>query len=467
MNESSRHVFLLAFLSIGLLVLLSLVPWSSLTGNVMKDFDLFGDLRPAPLEQVKAPADPAEPAARDAADGAGNDPAPAPAAADSTAADSIVQVRVVPDEPPMRDGLVLLENYTGNPVALERFRTALAGAAGRTVRVAVLGDSYIEGDIFCQNLRDMLQQRYGGAGVGFMAMHSDFPGFRKTVRQSDRGWTMHDIRNFGNREKIRTISSDYARSGGNATTTFKGSGAFAGNSRWANTRFLFIAPDSGTVSITLSDGGGARTFAVQPSEDVQMLEVAADTDMAEISTDIPGLVALGTYLDGAAGVAVDCMSVRGNSGMGLRSLNTGLCAGMARYVDYDLIILEFGMNAISPEQTEYNAYARQMRRSIDRIRESYPRADILVMGVGDRGAKKGGAVESLAAAAAMLQAQRRLAADAGTLFWDTRAAMGGDGAIADWRKRKLVNADYIHLNHAGGAELAALLDKALQIAINE
>ncbi len=458
MNDSSRHVFLLAFISIGLLVLLSLVPWSGLTGNLLKDFDLFGDLRPEPIASVDAPEIPVLPE-----ETGGGDNTIVPVAADSLAADSVVQVHVVPDAPPMRDGVVLIENYTGSSVALERFRAALAGGKAR---VAVLGDSYIEGDIFCQNLRDRLQQRYGGSGVGFMAMHSDFPGFRHTVRQSDKGWTMRDVRTFGKDDKMRTLSSDYARSVGGASTTFKGCGAFPDTHKWDNTRFLFIAPDSGTVSITLSDGT-PRSFDVQPSEDVQMLEVAAETDKAEVATDIPGLVALGTYLDGASGVALDCMSVRGNSGMGLRFLNNGLCGQMARFVDYDLIILEFGMNAISPDQTNYSAYAMQMKKSIDRIRQSYRNADILVMGVGDRGAKKGAAVESLEAAAAMLQAQRRLAVNAGTLFWDTRAAMGGDGAIADWRKRKLVNADYIHLNHAGGAELAALLDKALQIAINE
>ena len=61
----------------------------------------------------------------------------------------------------------------------------------------------------------------------------------------------------------------------------------------------------------------------------------------------------------------------------------------------------------------------------------------------------------------MVNAQRKAAADAGVHFWDTRAAMGGENAIAEWRKRRLVNADYIHLNHDGGRELADRLFKAI------
>lgn len=67
----------------------------------------------------------------------------------------------------------------------------------------------------------------------------------------------------------------------------------------------------------------------------------------------------------------------------------------------------------------------------------------------------------------MIQTQRETAHKCRIHFWDTRAAMGGEDAVVDWRSRKLLNADYIHLNHAGGAELAKLFDSALQKAVNE
>ena len=49
----------------------------------------------------------------------------------------------------------------------------------------------------------------------------------------------------------------------------------------------------------------------------------------------------------------------------------------------------------------------------------------------------------------------------GVLFWDTRMAMGGADAVVDWRKRGLVNADYIHLNHKGGEVLGKKLADAI------
>ena len=43
--------------------------------------------------------------------------------------------------------------------------------------------------------------------------------------------------------------------------------------------------------------------------------------------------------------------------------------------------------------------------------------------------------------------------------------MGGAGAAIDWHKRKLVNADYIHLNHRGGRELGEIILKSLQTSL--
>ena len=89
------------------------------------------------------------------------------------------------------------------------------------------------------------------------------------------------------------------------------------------------------------------------------------------------------------------------------------------------------------------------------------------MGIADRGEKVGTEVSSMAACAAMVNSQRELARKTGTAFWDTRAAMGGENSVVEWRNRKLVNADYTHLNKDGGRELARLLFNALNLAVNE
>lgn len=466
MNGSPRHIIIVVLLSFGMLLLLSAVPWSRLTNNTLKDFNLFEDLFPSDDEGASVSADiPVDPALLALAE------APEEVSADSIAADTAatdsVPAPVIKITPaPTRDGVVLIENYTGSDLALPKFRLALTETGSRLVRVAVLGDSYIEGDIFCQNLRDLLQQRFGGKGVGYMAMHTEFPGFRRSVRQSGSGWEMHDIRNLGRRDTIRTLSGCYAKSTGSSKAKFVGTSAFPGTGNWTKSTFVFLAPTSGTITLTASDGV-PYTFNVEASKQPQQLNLPALTTSFTIESNIPGLVGLGAYLDDTRGIQLDCMSVRGNSGMGLSSLRENFCTGIDELRNYDLIILEFGMNAISVGQTDYTNYGHAMEKAVERVRQCYPRADIIMLGVGDRGAKKGTEVKSLDAVAGMIDAQRATAHKCRVHFWDTRAAMGGENAVVDWRKRKLLNADYIHLNHAGGAELAKLFDAALQMTINE
>ena len=87
---------------------------------------------------------------------------------------------------PRRDGdVVLFEDFSPGKNGLSHLLSSLKERAslGRPVRLAFLGDSFIEADIFTQDVRSLLQSRYGGSGVGYVSMHSDFPGFRRSVIQ--------------------------------------------------------------------------------------------------------------------------------------------------------------------------------------------------------------------------------------------------------------------------------------------
>ena len=123
---------------------------------------------------------------------------------------------------------------------------------------------------------------------------------------------------------------------------------------------------------------------------------------------------------------------------------------------------EFGINAMSAQQKNYSVYRSRMVDVINHVRQCYPNADILLMGVGDRGEKRGSQVRSMATAEAMVSAQRDAARRAHCLFWDTREAMGGEDAVVEWSSAGLINKDYIHLTHKGGARLARELFNAIQ-----
>lgn len=478
-KHTTAKVALIVLIAIFIVAGVSCLPLRKWSGGRIKDFNLLSDILPLSEDStyVKDGAEIVDPellrlqqqgeqaaaiAQHDELFGAGQEPAggwtPADTVRPYVDPDTIVQ----PVKHNRVGNLVAIEDYTTGNRGLRALKTAIADKS-KVARIAVVGDSYIEGDIFTQDLRDKLQDTYGGEGVGYMSMHSDFPGFRRSVKQGGTGWNTFDP-NKKAKNIFLGLSEHYSTPTGPANATYQGTSALNHTGNWSSSQFIFIAPDNTTVS-TSTDGTTWTDHTIAGSERVQCLSIEAQTSDFQLKTSDKSLIALGVWLDGANGIAVDCMSSRGFSGVTLLRVNPALCRAMSKVIDYDLIILEFGINAMTSSQTDYSLYSRKMVEVINHVRTCYPRADILLMGIGDRGEKHGSEVHSMRSAPFMVEAQREAARKAHCLFWDTREAMGGQDAIVAWSKAGKANKDYIHMTHKGGEELATLLFNALQLAL--
>lgn len=455
MNKGKGNPFLIVSAAVATVAALSFVPWSNLTNGYIKDFNLLADLMPSATVSATA-SETLDPALIEAIK-ADKSTKKRPKAQKKTTAQKRTKVTNKTPQTvknkinPRVNGQVIIEDYSTSGSGLSHFKKALAHSSERAVRIAVIGDSYIEGDIFTMDVRQELQSLYGGSGVGYVPMASQVSGFRTSVRETSKGWTIHDMRKKDSK-KYKTLSGEYFTTSGSASSKLNGTTKLKHADSWNTVKFLFITPTDGNVTITTDSG--EQTFAVSASPDVQCLEVTGPTKTTTVSTNIYGLTSLGVYVNNSTGLALDNMSLRGNSGITHRNIDEQLAAQMRKFVDYDLIILEYGINALSSQQSDYTAYGKIMQQVIAQVRKCYPNADILLMGIGDRGQKLGGVVKSLPTSQAMVDAQRNAAQTMGCLFWDTREAMGGANAAIAWRERGLINADYIHLNAKGGATLA-------------
>lgn len=465
-EDNNQHNPYRAFIIIAVAALLlfglSFLPLGKLSGGFIKDFDLLSDLTKSDTTKIDTSEISTE----------GLDPELVKAMESGESTDGVVLVDstgkrivapadsiLIPIKPARVGEMVQIEDYTLKQGGMEKLRKALA--SGRLARVAVVGDSYIEGDIMTQDLRDELQTTYGGSGVGYVNMHSEFPGFRRSVKQGGSGWTEFTATKKGTKEYFG-LSQHYFTPQGVGKSTYAGTSALTNTASWDNSQFLFIAPKGGTVKLKNDATESWTIHTINPSNEVQQLSLPGNTTEFAVETSSPSIVGLGVWLDGANGISVDCMSSRGFSGISLASVTPELCRSMSKFVNYDLIILEFGINAMTANQTNYSVYAKRMKDVVDHVRECYPNADILLMGVGDRGVKKGGAVQSMASAKYMIDAQRDIARKTHAFFWDTREAMGGEGAIVAWAGDGMANKDYIHLTHKGGKKLASLLANAIR-----
>lgn len=460
MQNKSRNVLQIILTALVALIILSICPWSEWTGGRLKDFNLLGDIT------VEAPA-----AAASAA--CNIDPELAQLTTEQlqdTVAqpEEVVEAEIlapIPNdfEAPQKDGVILFEDYSTDNSGLASLKSKLAEADRRKVRIAMVGDSYIEGDILAQDLRSGLQDIYGGVGVGYVGAFSQFPGFRQSVRQTSNGWDEYEIRKM-KRDSLRTILGHYHVATELPNIRFRGSSKPANADAWENTSIIFLAPSDGEIKIS-NGNGDEQTFQVQSSSELQQVSLNAYSADVKITSSIVGLKVLGIWLEGDQGIVLDDISLRGNSGVSHRYLNHSTTHALRQWIDYDIIILEFGMNALSEGQTDYSAYGKGMVEVINNLKSLYPNADIIMMGVGDRAVKRGTDFITMPSLHAMIASQREAARTTESIFYDTQAAMGGDGAAVDWHKRRLLNSDYVHLNHKGGKALAEIIIESLSTSL--
>ncbi len=455
-KTSVWRIVLIIFLTLGLLIGMQYMPLSKWTNGKMSNINLFGDILNIGLpEETDISATPIDPML--------NEEIEIDNRAIDTTGVAAGEKPLIAIQPNKEGNQVIIEDYTESGHGLEKLRQAIKD--GRMGRIAVIGDSYIEGDIFTQDLRELMQSEHGGTGVGYVNMHSAFPGFRRSVAQSGgKGWK--EVAANGKFDgKYMSLTQHYYKLNSPTKSTYKGTDTYKGGDRWNKSQFLFFAPKGAEIEVTTSSG--AQTFRVEGSDSLQCITVNGSTDKFDVEVSNKSVIGLGVWLTDSAGVNVDCMSSRGFSGVTLGKINPEISSQMTKFVNYDLIILEFGINAMSAKQTNFDSYGKKMEAVIAHVRDCFPNADILLMGIGDRGSKRGTDVHSMTGAPYMISAQREAARRSRCLFWDTREAMGGEDAIVTWVRNGWANTDYVHLNHKGGRQLATPLFNAIQLNLNK
>lgn len=368
-----------------------------------------------------------------------------------------------------RTGLTCIEDYADDTRrGMQPYYQALDELArsSRPVRIAVFGDSFIEADIMTADLRELLQKRYGGCGVGFVPMTSATNYFRPTVRHSFGGWESHSVvdssRFDGNRQGV---SGHYFIPLKGAYAELRGQKKYATLLDTCKRASIFFH-NKGEVKLTARlNERETEHYDCEPNGHLQKIELKATIGSVRWMVErADSTVFYGMALDGNGGVSVDNFSLRGSSGLSLRTIPARMMNDFNRLRPYDLIVLQYGLNVATARGKNYDKYGKGMDEVLKYLKQSFPQAGILLVSVSDRGYKtEEGTVRTMPGVKNLLRYQQRLAADNAIAFWNLFEAMGGDGAM-----ERLVNAqppmanhDYTHINFRGGKHLAGLLYEAL------
>lgn len=384
------------------------------------------------------------------------------------AQDTARRERAVPDSARFVATLTPIEDFSDSG-RIRAFCDTLLNAP-RPVRIAFLGDSFVEGDILTADLREQLQLRYGGRGCGFAPMSSPLTGYRRTVGTRSAGWNSYNI--MQRRTTPEALRGDYSVSGwlcrpaDGATVRWTGSDFRRRLDRCGVARLLFISREPSRLELTLNDSLH-RTFDIPASEGLRQIVVRAP--VASLALRVvrggAGFTGYGVQFEDAAGVTVDNYSIRSNNGQALFGTNPSVNAQIDAFAEYDLVILQYGLNIMQEGVTNYSAYAARVEKMIAFVRSCFPEAAVLVLSTSDRSVKSDTGFAPMSSAPAMVDWQRRAARATGAAFWSVYDAMRAQGGMERFVANGWAGKDYTHINYAGGRQVAYALVDALDARV--
>lgn len=366
--------------------------------------------------------------------------------------DSLYQILLAEAQP--TDSLskqrVLFEDFSPQHNGLQRLYSALSRK--EAVRIAFLGDSFIEGDIFTLDVRNGLQRLFGGTGVGWMPLASNVAGFRQGIKHTFSGFSTH------------TAVSDSRK------RYFLNESCYAQNKVPARVYYLLYTATSTTCEATLyyrSEEQVPLIYTVADSTHSILLEPALPIGAHKIE-GVPNKITLsfpeetkalfyGVALDAnkkMGGIAVDNFSLRGSSGLTLINLDSEIAERMDTLRHYQLIVLQYGLNVMQENRLDYRGYADKMRKVVTQLKQLFPESDILIMGPPDHTGKVNGQMATMPGMLALRKAMHAVARDTEVVFWDTYGAMQVGGGMVAFVKKGWAAKDYTHMSFRGGRFLA-------------
>ncbi|MCT4297482.1 hypothetical protein HZP23_10060 [Elizabethkingia anophelis] len=323
------------------------------------------------------------------------------------------------------------------------------------IRIAYFGDSMIEGDLLTQTLRKLLQQEYGGYGVGYLPISSNVAGFRQTATTSASGWNDTSFKTKGATNMY--LSGHYF--------TGDGSGSYTDNTIKNDslatpiTKSVIYGRGGGSVSVNgteLSLGGNASVNKESITDSSHQIKLKGNAGSTPI---------YGVSFESQKGIFVDNFSFRGITGVELNKLDEDFIKAIQENNHYDLIVLQYGVNLLfRPNDTDYSYYAKLMKPVLAKLKNSFSDADFLVVSSADRAFRYDGTYKTAKGLPNLLETQAQLAIENGFAFYNQFESMGGTNSIVKWANETppLANKDYVHPNGKGADILAEKIYHAIQ-----
>jgi len=388
-----------------------------------------------------------------------------------------------PSSPPKPTNQVCGDQLIEDPDhAMDSFNAALVRTdsreKGAITRITHYGDSPITNDGITGTTRQLMQERFGDSGHGFILIDRpwDWYGHQAISFSPGGGWIDSSFMN------PRTRDGEFGLGG----VAFFGNGpgkyarfapAQTGNTGKKFSRFEIYylqQPSGGQFTIDASDNESRLVSTSADQEKSAFAEIVTKDSANSFSVKtVSGDVRLfGAVLENDdTGVVYDSLGVNGAfAGLLATAMNEQHWTEQLQHRNPNLVVLNYGTNESEyASDDQMQRYERELKEVVRRVRTALPTASILIVSPMDRGKRApGGRVITLPSIPKIVEMQRRVALETHCAFLNMFEAMGGEGTMARWHegRKHLVGGDLTHPNGDGAQTVGTLLYMALMEGYN-
>lgn len=330
---------------------------------------------------------------------------------------------------------VSVDSTTDSRIFLNAFYASIPECNERVVRVLHYGDSQIEEDRMTAQIRDALQSRYGGQGVGMMPLVQTIPslsvkqqlflsGRYVSPAQGPKRYFVYGFKRdqrsdglYGAMGQMSVMNDSLVTGSEDIMTVCRPAGEKLRYSRW-------------------------KVFA----DTTIRYSFAGDTVYLNGRGNVYGL-----SQESETGIIVDNIAMRGCLGTVFTKIDSTQLADFYREQNVRLIIMQFGGNAIptnrQPGTIQSIAYG--LREQVRYLRSCAPRASILFIGPSDMLTQTDGQWTTYPMVPYMDKLLRKMAMEENIAYFSLYRWMGGAGSMLRWQEVGLAGSDGVHFTRAG------------------
>lgn len=348
---------------------------------------------------------------------------------------------------------------------------ALEHASERPVRIMHYGDSQLEGDRMTGVLREKIQETFGGNGSGLL------PPVQRLGMATATVDTWPELRHymyFGSPE----FHAEHKRYGplaqvAEVDSTARFTVTAHGGSTYPHCRSFrkVSVAMMGDGGFTVQAGGDSLEMTCSRDSSFDGLRIFSTTLSRSVSkaviTAYGRMEVYGIMIDGASGVSMDNIAMRGVSGTLFTSIDRRTLAPFFQQQNVRLLLLQYGGNSVpylKPGKS-ITGYMQQLKSQIELFKRMIPDAHIIFIGPSDMATSVEDEMMTYPYLPMVVDSLRSVAQESGVAFWDMFRAMGGRGSMVRWVEAdpQLAGEDYIHFTPRGARRVSEMLWGALDL----